>query len=101
VIAKLINTRDNGEAIPLGRLPIVIGRSPEAGIFVNDRFASQHHCEIVERSGSLFVRDLGSSFGCLINGNHVAESPLVSGDRLSVGLTTFVVLYEDVEGERN
>ena len=95
--ASLVNAGNDGEAIPLDCLPVILGRSFEAGIRLSDRFVSQLHCEISERDGSLFVRDLGSRHGCTINGNHVSEFPLRSGDRLSVGLTTFVVFTENSE----
>ena len=94
----LVTVTNNDEAIPLDRLPLIIGRSSEAGIRLEDRFVSQLHCEISERNGVLFVRDLGSRHGCLINGKIVTESPVLPGDRLSVGLTTFIVQYENLEG---
>jgi pSer/pThr/pTyr-binding forkhead associated (FHA) protein len=84
----------NNEAIDLERLPVVLGRNPDAGIQLKDRFVSQFHCEISERNGELFVRDLGSKHGSLVNGNRVTQSPMVSGDTLTVGLTSFVVQCE-------
>lgn len=94
----LATVTNNDETIPLDRLPVVLGRNAEAGIRLPDRFVSQFHCEISERNGVLFVVDLGSKHGCRVNGNIVAESPLMAGDRLSVGLTTFIVHYENLEG---
>lgn len=91
--ATLVSTQ-NDETVALARLPVVLGRSPEAAIQLRDRFASQFHCEISTRDGALFVRDLGSKHGTLINGRLVTESPLSAGDELSVGLTTFVVHCE-------
>lgn len=97
----LVTVTNNDEAIPLDRLPLIIGRNPEAGLRLQDRFVSQFHCEISESNGVLFVKDLGSKHGCLINGIIVTESPLMPGDRLSVGLTTFIVQYENLEGRLN
>lgn len=91
--AKLIS--DNEEVLahqfPLAKVPLVIGRSVEAAIQVGDRWVSRHHCEISERDGSLVVRDLGSTHGTLLNGEPITESPLMPGDKLTVGLTTFWV----------
>lgn len=91
--AKLIS--DNGEVLesefPLDNLPLVIGRGHDCAIRVVDRWASRRNCEIVNIDGSLVVRDLGSSNGTLVNGRHITESPLTPGDRLTVGMTTFVV----------
>ena len=90
---KLIS--DTGEIfeseIPLDKLPLVIGRSHEAAIRVQNRWVSRRNCEIVRIDGSLVVRDLGSKNGTLVNGQHVTEASLTPGDRLTVGMTTFVV----------
>jgi len=91
--AKLVS--DNGEVLesefPLDKLPLVIGRSTEATLRVQDRLVSRRNCEIVRIDGSLVVRDLGSTNGTLVNGQHITEAPLTPGDRLTVGTTTFVV----------
>jgi pSer/pThr/pTyr-binding forkhead associated (FHA) protein len=96
--ARLFDTRHDNRGIPLEKLPVTVGRGSEAGIQVLDRFASRRHCEISERDGVLFVRDLGSTNGCLVNGRFASESSLRPGDELGVGLTTFVVSYETLEG---
>jgi pSer/pThr/pTyr-binding forkhead associated (FHA) protein len=101
VKAKLCDTQSIDSEILLEQLPVVLGRGPEAGIRLQDRWASKLHCEISERSGMLFVRDLGSRHGCLINGRHAAEAPLTPGDKLTVGLTTFIVSHEIWEKEPN
>ena len=90
---KLIS--DNSEVLehqfPLDKLPLVVGRSLEAAIRIVDRWASRRHCEIAESDGSLVVRDLGSTHGTLLNGQAITESPLIPGDKLTIGLTTFLV----------
>ena len=99
--ARLLDARYSERVIPLEKLPVLIGRGPDAEIHVLDRFTSRRHCEISQRDGTLFVRDLGSSNGCLVNGRYANESSLRPGDTLSVGLTTFVVLYEISEENQN
>jgi pSer/pThr/pTyr-binding forkhead associated (FHA) protein len=99
--AKLCDTRHGDRGIPLKKLPVLIGRGPDAGIQVLDCFASRRHCEISERDGTLFVRDLGSRNGSFVNGHHESECWLRPGDTLSVGVTTFVVFYETSEESRN
>ena len=92
---------DADREILLEKLPVVLGRGPDAGIRLQDRWTSQLHCEISEKDGTLFVRDLGSRHGSLINGRFAAEAPLTPGDRLTVGLTTFIVSYENSEEGQN
>jgi pSer/pThr/pTyr-binding forkhead associated (FHA) protein len=100
---KLIS--DNGEIFesefPLDKLPLIIGRSPKAALRVRDRWVSHRNCEVLKIDGSLVVRDLGSRNGTLVNGQHVTEAPLTPGDRLTVGMTTFVVSGDSDDLESN
>jgi pSer/pThr/pTyr-binding forkhead associated (FHA) protein len=98
---RLCDVRHGDREIPLEKLPILLGRSPDAGIQVFDRFASRHHCEISKKDGTLFVRDLGSRNGSFVNGRCASESSQWPGDTLSVGATTFVVLYETSKDRQN
>ena len=99
--AKLLDTRHGNREIPLDKLPILLGRAMDAGIQVQNCFASRRHCEISERDGALFVQDLGSKNGSLINGNYADEAWLTSGDTLCVGTAMFVVAYESSEEWQN
>jgi pSer/pThr/pTyr-binding forkhead associated (FHA) protein len=85
----------------LDKLPLVIGRSPKAPVCVRDRWVSRHNCEIARVDGSLVVRDLESKNGTLVNGQHVTEATLAPGDRLTVGMTTFVVSGDNSGRESN
>lgn len=79
--------------IILDKLPVIVGRSPDAGIRLDDRWISRVHCEIDQVDGTLVVRDLESRNGRLVNGEHVTEAHLMPGDRLTVGTTSFQVQY--------
>jgi len=90
---------DQGE-VHSDQLPLTFGRSRQADVWLDDRWASRLHCELHLEQGQLTVRDLNSTFGTLVNGEHVQKAPLCDGDRLSIGLSTFVVSYEaDPQGE--
>jgi pSer/pThr/pTyr-binding forkhead associated (FHA) protein len=80
--------------IVLGGLPVVIGRNPHADVRLDDCWISRVHCEISEINGVLLVRDLDSKNGTAVNGQYIKEAHLLSGDRLTIGLTTFQVQYE-------
>jgi pSer/pThr/pTyr-binding forkhead associated (FHA) protein len=94
--AKLIGLDNYGPKtqIVLERLPVVIGRNPEADVRLDDRWVSRVHSEISEINGTLVVRDLDSRNGTLVNGQYIKEAHLPSGDRLTVGLTSFEVQYK-------
>jgi pSer/pThr/pTyr-binding forkhead associated (FHA) protein len=85
---------DQTEEVVVDRFPFVIGRSPDADITLDDRWVSRRHCELEMIDGLLFVRDLGSKHGILVNDSPVSESPLQPGDTLNVGLSTVVAVYE-------
>jgi pSer/pThr/pTyr-binding forkhead associated (FHA) protein len=93
--AKLIGLDNSGRKprIVLDRLPVVIGRNPEADVRLDDRWVSRVYTEISEINGTLVVRDLDSRNGTLVNGLHIKEAHLLPGDRLTVGLTGFEVQY--------
>ena len=90
---KLVRAEpDTGQTeIPLNRLPVTIGRGAEADIRLPDRWVSRRHCVIDRVDDQLVVRDLGSSNGTLVNGSHIGESILLPADRLTVGMTTFLI----------
>jgi pSer/pThr/pTyr-binding forkhead associated (FHA) protein len=81
--------------IPLADMPATIGRSVDADICLADRWVSRRHCQIERLEDSVLIRDLGSSHGTYVNGHRVDEFVLKSGDRLGVGLTSFVASVDD------
>src|SRR5262249_8265622 len=46
---------------------------------------SREHCRIYKRDGRVFVEDLQSRNGTLLNGNPVVCVPLAPGDRIQLG----------------
>jgi pSer/pThr/pTyr-binding forkhead associated (FHA) protein len=80
--------------IVLDKLPVMIGQSPDAAVRLDDQWVSRHHCQINAVKGTLVVRDLGSVLGTFVNGLNVSTAMLMPGDRLTVGVTSFLVDYE-------
>ena len=75
-------------------LPVHVGRHPEVGIRLNDPKVSHVHCRIDEFHGVLWVCDVGSTLGTFVNGVRIDESPLFSGDWLTVGTTHLRIHYQ-------
>lgn len=75
------------------RFPAVLGRSPDAEIRLSDPWASRRHCELHQLRGNLVVQDIGSTHGTFVNGERVSVVHLQPGDRVTVGATSFEVLY--------
>lgn len=76
------------------KLPAVIGRGKEATLKVPLALVSRRHCEIRERDGRLYIRDLGSLNGTYVNNYKItAEQPLLPGELVTVGSVTFRAEY--------
>jgi pSer/pThr/pTyr-binding forkhead associated (FHA) protein len=81
------------------RFPLVIGRSEQADVTLDDRWASRRHCVIESQDGMLIVQDLGSTHGTLLNDAIISEAVLKPGDRLCIGLTTLTATYDYVDAD--
>ncbi|MFG2824564.1 FhaA domain-containing protein [Kitasatospora sp. NPDC048365] len=74
---------------------VVLGRSTEADIRIDDPGVSRKHAEI--RPGTpAMVLDLGSTNGIVVDGQHTTRATLRDGSRIVLGSTTIV--YRQVEG---
>jgi len=77
------------------KLPTVIGRGKEANLKVPLALVSRRHCEIRERDGRLFIRDLGSLNGTFVNNYKITnEQPLLPGELITIGTVTFRADYQ-------
>jgi FHA domain len=68
---------------------ITVGRAAGCQIALpDDTYVSQLHARVFERSGQVYVEDLGSTNGTYVNGHRVsAPTPMHKGDSLQVGAT--------------
>jgi FHA domain len=67
---------------------VSLGRSPDADIRIDDRYASGIHARVFNRGGSYFVEDMGSTNGTLLNSQDLhGEAELVDGDTIRIGDT--------------
>ena len=84
---RLVCTSPSGLAAThrLSQPKIVIGRSQEADIVLNDPSVSRYHCVIEERAGAFHIRNISSSNPLTINHEPAVEKRLYSGDQLKIG----------------
>ncbi|MEY9843267.1 hypothetical protein ABH940_000315 [Streptacidiphilus sp. BW17] len=85
----------NGQRHQLDRPVVVLGRSTEADLRVDDPGVSRKHAEIRIGNPSM-VLDLGSTNGIVVDGQHTTRATLRDGSRIVVGSTTIV--YRQAEG---
>jgi hypothetical protein len=67
-----------------------IGRSAEADLRIEDRYASGVHARIFSRDGHAYVEDMSSTNGTLLNDAQLrGEAELIDGDVVRIGDTEF------------
>lgn len=82
---------------------VVLGRSSEADILVDDTGVSRRHLEIRSENGRVYAVDLGSTNGSYVNGQRVAgRTELTDGSAISLGRSRlmFRILPEQGGGHR-
>jgi hypothetical protein len=82
----------DGRVVPLASDRIVLGRSRECDIRVDDGNVSRRHAELSRDDGAAWtVVDLGSTNGTEVNGRRIGRrTPLEDGDRIAIGGTELV-----------
>jgi hypothetical protein len=67
-----------------------IGRSKEADVRIEDRYASSLHARVFSREGRFYVEDMNSTNGTLLNGATLeGEAELIDSDSVQIGDTVF------------
>ncbi len=80
-----------GQVVPLAQGVSIIGRTSEAALQIPDEGVSREHARVVVDGDSTTIEDLNSRNGTFINGAVVGgQVPLVDGDRIQLGHSTFV-----------
>ncbi|MCP4643384.1 MAG: sigma 54-dependent Fis family transcriptional regulator [bacterium] len=80
-----------GATWALDETDLVVGRSPETDIRIDDREVSRRHCVLRATDSGVVVQDLGSSNKTLVNGRVASQTAVKSGDTISVGPVTFIL----------
>jgi FHA domain-containing protein len=67
-----------------------IGRSKDADVRIDDRYASGIHARVFSREGRFYVEDMNSTNGTLLNGATLhGEAEAIDRDTIQIGDTTF------------
>jgi two-component system, cell cycle response regulator len=86
-----------GKMFKLDRQELIIGRSTDADINLDDEGVSRRHAKIVVRAdGSVQLVDLNSTNGTFNNGDKVDVAALHDGDKIQIGSATILKFsYQD------
>jgi hypothetical protein len=92
VVREQVTLTVDGRTIPLTSGRVVVGRSRECDIRIDDGNVSRRHFELVQEGPTAWaVADLGSTNGTEVNGRRVSgRKRLDDGDRISAGGTELV-----------
>lgn len=105
VLRVVLSDLDTRTAVPSARVVLVVespdgqrgreflvsgeatvGRAPGCAIVLTGDYVSAHHARLFERDGRVWVEDLGSTNGTLLNGRRVRRTAAMRpGDRLRIG----------------
>lgn len=77
-----------GVTVPLGDLPILLGRGSDATIRLDDDYVSTRHARFVPGGDDWYVEDLGSTNGTYIGSQRItAPTAVAVGIQVRVGKT--------------
>jgi len=83
-------------AVPIDPIPFTIGRGSDCDLTLRSKWVSRHHAQIHLSGSILWLRDLGSTNGTLLNQKEVKEAELLEvGDHIHFGDHQFFVRSED------
>jgi hypothetical protein len=77
----------DGKPYELSQDVVVLGRSRECDITLDDANVSRRHAEVRRENGNWFVIDLGSTNGIEVNGKRTDRAKLEHDDRIVLGRT--------------
>ncbi len=84
----------NGRRHVLDKPRVLLGRSREADIQIEDPNVSRRHAELVQEGSSYWIVDLGSTNGTEVDGRRVARALLENGSTITLGGTTVTFTTE-------
>lgn len=93
----IISGKLTGSMFKIEQDEMLIGRSDEAEIRIEDEGVSRRHAKLIRMAdGQIMIMDLGSTNGTYFNGTKITEHILKDGDKIQIGSTTiFKFSYQD------
>jgi len=85
-VLHFVSGRYSGQEYPIApEQSCLAGRSSEVDIVLKDDSVSRKHARFYHARGHVWMRDLGSRNGTVVNGRKVDRHCLQEGDRISIG----------------
>ena len=92
----VLSSSGQDRVVPM-RLPVIVGRGEEAKLRLQKDSVSRRHCEFFIKDDVVYVRDLGSTNGTLLEREQIPASvatAVPAGAVVNVGGVAFRVEYE-------
>lgn len=86
-----------GDAIPLLKKQLLIGRRESCDIVLRFANVSAHHCQMYVNGGYWYCRDMQSRNGVKVNGIRVQEKRIDPGDAFSVAKHKYKLMYSPAD----
>ena len=87
----------NGELVAEHRFPegrVIVGRAPDNEIYIESKFVSRHHAQLISDNRGCVIEDLNSTNGLFLGEKQVKKYRLRHGDVVSLGVHELV--YHDI-----
>ncbi|MFJ6571878.1 FHA domain-containing protein [Streptomyces sp. NPDC091292] len=83
---------------PLPTRTVRIGHAADNDLVIDDLVVSRHHAELrTHADGTYEIVDLGSHNGTYLNGRPVRRAPVVEGDIVGIGHSTFCLVGDQLQ----
>ena len=86
--------REAAVEISVSTKPIILGRGEGSTVLLNDPSVSQNHAKIMMRQEKVYIRDMESTNGVVVNGEQISTEKsqvIIPGDRIEIGIYTFTL----------
>jgi hypothetical protein len=90
MVPEVVTLTVDGERRELDKRRVVLGRSKDCDIQLNDPNVSRRHAEVRQEGTAYWVVDLDSTNGVEVNGEKTHRAKLDPGDRITLGSTDVV-----------
>jgi hypothetical protein len=84
---EVVTLSVNGEKYEVSKRRMLIGRSKECDIQIDDPSASRRHAELRQEGTAYWIVDLDSTNGLEVNGMRTQRAKLDHGDKVTIGST--------------
>jgi hypothetical protein len=91
---ELVTLTFDGTRHEVKQRRVVLGRSRDCDIQINDSNVSRRHAELRQEGASYWIVDLGSTNGLEVNGKRVKRAKLADGDKITLGSTDVTFTQE-------